>query len=334
MNTNVCSICRKKDLPLDLSKIKSIRIKIFINNNRINKEDYSLLIKKCNCNKKVHKFCILLNIIFNYEIKCPDCNSFYNIRVTKKVDNEERCFTIFLIIYLFFIHIICYACSVGLILFNLDKMKMTDFKKIQKEKYMNAQFFFALILFLLNSFFVYKSMKILRLRFQFQYKYFININDKSSNNKEDTEYFESLNRFYRAFYKYSLKYLVCKRNEIFFSNKINYNKDYINILKNNNFAVQFTLNGSKDYFHNSKIKNNNNEEILKLKNNSNNINNNDKALLEKSKTSYLYKKWNQKCDEVGDVQNTIKKTFSIKEDGNNLNNNANSTKNVNKNKIF
>ena len=332
MNNNVCSICKQKDLPVDLSKIKSIKIKLFINNNRINKEDYSLLIKKCNCNKKAHKFCILLNIIFNYEIKCPDCNSFYNISVTKKIDNGKKCFTIFLIIFLFFIHIIFYGCTAALILFNLDKFKMNDFNNIQKEKYMNAQFFFALIIFSLNSFFVYKSIKILRLRFKFGYKYFININDKSLNNKEDSKYFESLNGFYRAFYKYSLKYLVCKRNETFFSNKINYNKEYLNIIKNNNIVIQYTLNGSKEYTNNSKIKNNNNEDILKMKNNNNN--NDNKGLVEKSKTAYLYKKWNPKGNEADDVQNVIKKTCTIKEEGNYLNNNGNTTKNENKDKIF
>ena len=144
MNNNICSICKHKDLSIDFSKIKSMKIKIFINNNRINKEDYFILIKKCNCNKRAHKFCILLNIIFNYELKCQDCNSFYNISVTRNKDNTEKCKIILLFIFLIFIHIILYGCSAFLIIFNIDKFEMNDFKKIKEEKYINAQFFLLL----------------------------------------------------------------------------------------------------------------------------------------------------------------------------------------------
>ena len=65
MKNNICSICKQKNLSIDFTKLKNLTIKNFINNNRINKEDYSNMIKKCNCNEMSHKFCILLNIIFN-----------------------------------------------------------------------------------------------------------------------------------------------------------------------------------------------------------------------------------------------------------------------------
>ena len=276
MNSNICSICKQKNLPIDFSKIKSIKIKNFINNNRINKEDYSIMIKKCNCNKKVHKFCILLNIIFNYELKCPDCNCFYNITVTKNKDNSEKCKIISIIIFLTIIHIILYGCCAGLVIFNINKFKMNDFTTIKKDKYMHIQYFFALILLILNTYLISRSIKSLILRFKFCYKYFININEKSSNNNiDDSKYFRPLYGFYRSFYNQRLRYLVCKRNENFFSNRINYNKDFQNLIINNNKEFQHISNGRKDFYNNN-INNNKNKDILKLKNSENN------SLLEKS----------------------------------------------------
>ena len=40
MKNNICSICKQKNLSIDFSKLKQLKIKNFINNNRINKEDY------------------------------------------------------------------------------------------------------------------------------------------------------------------------------------------------------------------------------------------------------------------------------------------------------
>ena len=320
MNNNICSICKHKDLSIDFSKIKSMKIKIFINNNRINKEDYSKFIKKCNCNKKAHKFCILLNIIFNYELKCPDCNCFYNITVTRNKDNKEKCKIILLLILLVIIHIILYGCCALLIIFNLEKFQMNDFKKIKEEKFMNTQFFFSFILFFLNSYLFYKSIKYIVNRFQYCYKYYININDKSSNNIDDSKYFTPLYGFYRDFNKVRLRYLLCKRNEIFFSNKISYNKDYQNLIKS---SIN-ELNGNKPNSHKNN-KNDNNDEILNLNNNvNNNMNtneiNNDNMMGEKSKTEYLYKKWNPDSNGVNQVQNLIKKTSTIKQENKNKEN--------------
>ena len=273
MNNNICSICKQKNLPVDFSKIKSIKISKFINNNRINKDDYSTMIKKCNCNKNVHKFCILLNILFNYELKCPDCNCFYNIKVIKDKDTSEQCKIIFIIIVLTFIHIILYGCCAGLIIFNINKFEMNDFKNSIKEKYIHVQYFFALIIFILNTYLILRTIRSIILRFKFSYKYFININEKSSNNIDDKEYFQPLYGFYRSFYKERLRYLVNKRNIIFFSNKINYNKDFQNLIISNNREFQHLSNGRKKYSNYND--NNKKEDVLKLKSNNN-------SLLEKS----------------------------------------------------
>ena len=46
--------------------------------------DLSSIITKCNCNKstpKAHKLCALLNVIYNFELKCPDCHADYNLSI-------------------------------------------------------------------------------------------------------------------------------------------------------------------------------------------------------------------------------------------------------------
>ena len=55
-NPNICAICKKKLLPIDLENVKSFKIKKLLSTNRINKDDLSTLIKKCNCKIQVHRF--------------------------------------------------------------------------------------------------------------------------------------------------------------------------------------------------------------------------------------------------------------------------------------
>lgn len=320
MNNNICSICKQKNVPIDITKIKFMKLKIFINNNRINKEDYSTLIKKCNCNKKVHKLCILLNIIFNYELKCLDCNSFYNISVTKETDVSEKLKIIILTIFLVFIHIILYGCCAALIIFNINKLKMNDFSKLKEEKFIFSQFFFALIIFVINNILVFITTKSILLRLKYCYKYFINIHDKNSNNIDDSQYFQLLYGFYRSFHKDKLRYLIYKRNQIFFSNRIIYNKDILNIIKKNSDFQPLSNGNIIENDKNKIIKNNEQNLNLNTKNiNNNNTTNayNDNSLSIKSKTEYLYKKWNPKSNGVDGIKNIVKKTSTIKEENKN-----------------
>ena len=292
-SSNVCAICKQKNLSIDFSKIKSYKIKNFINNNRINKEDYSDILKICNCNKNVHKFCILLNILFNFEIKCPDCNQFYNIKISKVTDNREKCSIICVMVYLTFIHLILYGASVFLLIFNINKSEMNDFKNTSNDKYIITQYFFAIIIFILNSYLVYKTIKSIYNRFKYCYKCFININERDSGNKvDDPKFFEPLYKFYRYFYNDRLSHLICKRNEIFFSNKICNNKDIQNLIKNNNLEFQTLSNGYKEYSnYNNKI--NEDEQLLKINNNKNEKNNinqnvmNSSSLLNEEKRKYM-----------------------------------------------
>ena len=261
-NNSICSICKQKNLSIDFSKIKSIKIKNFINNNRISQDDLLMKFKKCKCNQTVHKFCILLNILFNYELKCPDCNTFYDIKIRKQKNTVERCKLIFLTIFLILIHIILYGCCVILIVLDLNKFKMNDFKTHNEKKYIFAQYFFAIILLILNSYLFFLTIKSMIIRFKNCYTYFIDIKEKNNNNIDDSKYFKPLYEFYRSFNNDRIRYLVCKRNETFFYNRITYNNDYKNFIKKN--STEFLIsNGNPSY-----IKFNNNDEILKLNNNS------------------------------------------------------------------
>ena len=248
--------------------------------------------KICNCNKYVHKICILLNILFNFEIKCSECNQFYNIKISKVSDNKEKCNVIFLIVYLSFIHLILYGVSVLLIIFNINKYERNDFKNTRNDKYIITQYFFAIIIFIINSYLIYRSIKSIHDKFKYCYKCFININEKDSSNKiDDSKYFEPLYEFYRYFYNDRLSYLICKRNEIFFANRICYNKDFQNLIKNNNLEFQHLSNGYKEYSNYNKI--NEDEQLLKInknKNEKNNINHNkmnSSQFLNEEKRKYI-----------------------------------------------
>ena len=261
-NNSICSICKQNNLSIDFSKIKSIKIKNLNNNNRLGKEELLMKIKKCKCNCSVHKFCILLNIIFNYELKCSNCNTFYDIVVNRQNDTIKKCKLIIFISFLILIHIILYGCCVVLIILDLTNFKMNDFSKLTDGKYILMQYFFAIILFILNSYLFYMSIKSMIMKFKHCYFYYIDINENSSNNNiNDAKYFKPLYEFYRYFNNDKIRHLVCKRNEIFFYNKITYNNDYKNFVLKNSTEFHL-LNGNQNY-----MKTNNNEEIMKLNNN-------------------------------------------------------------------
>ena len=292
-SSNVCAICKQKNLSVDFSKIKSYKIKNFIDSNRINKEDYSNILKICNCNKNVHKLCILLNILFNFEIKCPECNQFYNIKISKVTNNKEKCSIICFTAYLILIHLILYGICVSLIIFNINKYEMNDFKNTSNDKYIIAQYFFAIIIFIINSYLLYRSIISILDKFKYCFKCFININEKDSGNKiDDSKFFEPLYKFYRYFYNDRLSHLICKRNEIFFVNKICYNKDFQNLIKNNNLEFQHLSNGYKEYSNYNKTTQD--EQLLRINNNNKNdknkinlIKNSSSSLLNEEKRKYM-----------------------------------------------
>lgn len=120
-NIKICSICNKKIL--DTKNINSKMMKIF--KDIFKDVELDEIIKKCYCDSNkcnvetegneynifAHKYCILLKIIFNFEIKCENCNSIYNIKIYKKIDKNKKLyiFITFLIIYILhlFIYLFC-----------------------------------------------------------------------------------------------------------------------------------------------------------------------------------------------------------------------------------
>ena len=84
---NICQICKNDKITINIKKIYDKRLKAIINEINKKDKDLSILIKKCNCqnNKdKAHKICLLLNIIFNFDLKCDECKTEYNIYISKK----------------------------------------------------------------------------------------------------------------------------------------------------------------------------------------------------------------------------------------------------------
>ena len=94
-----CAICHKKSINI---KKKHNNLKKLFNNNLKDSELLELIKKcKCNNNKNIndiqnnenfqneaysHKLCIILKILFNFELKCKKCNTLYNIQVNKEID--------------------------------------------------------------------------------------------------------------------------------------------------------------------------------------------------------------------------------------------------------
>ncbi len=278
---NACTICNKINLELKENSLENL------NQNRKMKAilegiNISELIKKCNCNNStnsyVHKYCILLKIIYNIEIKCDKCNAFYNIKINKikKFDiGKIICYSIvFILIYI--IHLFIYIECVFFILM----------KNSVDIKYYHVPIFFGCLLFLINTLILYFSIvnNIYHYKYLQNYKidiFNINNNNNNNNKKNDHHFFELIYDFYMWFYGKSRTKILLEKNKKCLINRIN-NKDalnnYINEIDNKIFILK------KDDA-NEKC-----EENIKIKYEENryeeNINNNNN--IDKSNSNYLY----------------------------------------------
>ena len=281
--SNKCSICNSENLALDISKIRNNKLKKILT--QIDKED---LINKCKCSneeKIVHKICLLLNVIFNFEIKCCQCKSNYNISIDKTINNSKKLCKLFSYLFLTLFHIILFAAAAFLILYVLviNKDIKNDFGS---KKYCQMPFFFATILLIINiilipitySNFIDKNeMNI--------YDYKINIFDEKEQNKikiDSDKFYSLLYEFYRYFYGTRIRYLINKKQKgLYFSlGYANFNKEIKKMIKESNQLIDIDLNkiDKNDKFINefhytgtlgniNKIKN------TEIKNNSNNSDN-------------------------------------------------------------
>lgn len=223
----ICSICHKKEL--NLRKNFARFNTIFKDNLKNN--DLSDLIKKCNCNKinrinsslnneiYAHKYCILIKIIFNFEIKCEKCNTLYNIKINKKVDYNKKLYLFGAFIIIYVIHLFIYLFCFFLLFINVI------LKESITKDYKHLPFFFAIILLIINSFFLYFSITKNIEKKNKIYKYTININDLININDNnccinaENEFYKLLLEFYQWFYNQSMKNIIIKINKRFINNK-------------------------------------------------------------------------------------------------------------------
>ena len=282
---NKCSICNSENISKNITKIKSNKLKKIIS--KIEQEE---LINKCKCSneeKKVHKICLLFNIIFNFETKCRQCKSNYNINIDKTINNSKKLCKLFSYLFLTLFHIILFAASVILILYILV-IKKDNGDDFEKKKYDHIYIFFGIILFIINiilipityAHFIDKNAIDI-------YDYTINVYDEKEpikiKNDSDT-FYSLLYEFYRYFYDTRIRYLISKKHSsLFFSSGYgNFNKEIKKMMKENNELISNNINiinkmeEEKNEFHyTGTLGNFNQKKIMESKNISQN-NSNDK----------------------------------------------------------
>ena len=291
-NYNICSICNKTNLIIEQNNIKN-----FIQKEKL-KEIFkynqpSALIKKCYCKNLTklycsdndiysHKYCILLKVIFEFEIRCENCNKFYNIKIDKKMNLQKTIYLFAIFIFIYIIHIVIY-----ILIFFIDKN--SDKNSITRN-YKHLKIFFGIVIFIINTIFLYFTIinNIQKYKHIFNYK--IYIFDINTNNKYKNKYFQLLYDYYEWFYDItSIKNLINTRHKKFIINNRYYN--YNTILKmyikennkeynNDKNMIRDNKNDLKEIKEDSIKENNENNEItldnyLKLKNNLKIKNNNE-----------------------------------------------------------
>ena len=282
---NRCSICNSENISKNITKIKNNKLKKIIS--KIEQEE---LINKCKCSneeKNVHKICLLFNIIFNFETKCRQCKSNYNINIDKTINNSKKLCKLFSYLFLTLFHIILFAASVILILYILV-IKKDNGDDFEKKKYDHIYIFFGIILFIINiilipityAHFIDKNAIDI-------YDYTINVYDEKEpikiKNDSDT-FYSLLYEFYRYFYDTRIRYLISKKHSsLFFSSGYgNFNKEIKKMMKENNELISNNINiinkveEEKNEFHyTGTLGNFNQKKIIESKNISQN-NSNDK----------------------------------------------------------
>lgn len=303
----ICSICHKKELNLrkNYTRFNTIFKDNFKNNN------LSDLIKKCNCNqiKRInsshnneiyaHKYCILIKIIFNFEIKCEKCNTLYNIKIDKKVDSNKKLYLFGTFIIIYVIHIFIYLFCFFLLFINVI------LKEYITKDYKHLPFFFAIILLIINSFFLYFSINKNIEKKNNIYKYTINIidsiniNDNNCYINDENEFYKLLLEFYQWIYNQSMKNILIKINKRFINNK--FHDDSVNSIQkciNENNIEKIEIKKSIDKNENQN-KNSSISISSKEKDKIINNNKNEKNIIQKENDIYSFK------------SNTIKEEINI-----------------------
>ena len=342
-----CSICHKSVFDI-----------IAINNSKKNKIlqeliqsiDFSELIKKCNCKNNseflyAHKFCILLNILYKYETKCEKCKEDYNIKIVKKFDKKRfiNLFLIFLFIYI--IHLFVFLFCMFLLFINVilkEYMKKNN-KFIQ---YKHIFIFFGIIIFIINSFFLYFTIIINIRKFKINiYKYIIDIldyedtKDKKEKNKITSDIL-LLKEFFEWGHFQPVKYLINDMGKKYFFNRVysSYLKKVNNIFEKNNGEYGIEMHNIKIISADSKLNDGINNNLWLNNNMNNNCGNNNNNFL---KINNLFYKPNEEINFSSNLSSKLNNDVNENDNSNNniiinsSNNNSNNfTRGKTKNQVL
>ena len=321
--TFTCSICKSDSLPDNIfqnREIKSLLAKFKVKNSEV-----SNLITKCKCSKntpRAHKLCLLLNIIYNFELKCPECNTDYNLSVKILNIPAKKICNIIKLLLVLLINIIIYGACALLILYPLVIDK--EYQNGEEKKMFFISFcFFGALLFLINIYLTYITFVMFLFKNPNDSNDYImevkDINDQNKNKNSDKHY-KLLYKFFRGFYGTQIRYLVSKKHRIIFISKGygQFNKELQEIIIKNNIECEKEMEEN----------NNGGEEILGLKNNR--INSKSNKEKEKNNINNNVEKSNGNIDNSDSSEEDNKN----KEDKNaNYNKKINSNKNINSNLI-
>ena len=319
--TFTCSICKSDSLPDNIfqnREIKSLLAKFKVKNSEV-----SNLITKCKCSKntpRAHKLCLLLNIIYNFELKCPECNTDYNLSVKILNIPAKKICNIIKLLLVLLINIIIYGACALLILYPLIIDK--EYQNGEEKKMFFISFcFFGALLFLINIYLTYITFVMFLFKNPNDSNDYImevkDINDQNKNKNSDKHY-KLLYKFFRGFYGTQIRYLVSKKHRIIFISKGygQFNKELQEIIIKNNIECEKEMEEN----------NNGGEEILGLKNNR--INSKSNKEKEKNNINNNVEKSNGNIDNSDSSEEDNKN----KEDKNaNYNKKINSNKNINSN---
>lgn len=348
-----CSICKCDKLPMDIIKKSKYEIKILLSKSKLKESDFSNIIKKCNCTKqspKVHKLCILLNVLYNFSLKCTECNTDYNIVIHQNKNTSKKLCNICTLIFYLFINLVIYAGAVFLVIYPLILNKNED-NDPEKNKSVHIYFFFGGVIFLINTFLIYIVISsILCNNSDDVNDYKIEVKDinEPNKNKNSDKYYNLLYKFYRYFYNSKIRFLIDKKHKnIYIAKGYGYfNKDLQNLIIQNNKEWEKEnrlYNGGEDILNINKKKNKNGLSLLPDNNNRNeqsngNIENNNDENVKRSST--LKEKGNINKDKEVINQETKNNTAylpNLKNDNNfspiNINDNKNNNNSINNNII-
>ena len=243
-NPNSCSICKYDNLPINFSKNNKNEIKILITKFKFKESDFSVIIKKCKCSKnpKAHKLCIILDIIYNFNLKCKECNADYNIVINQQKNTLKKVLNICSLIYFLFLNLIIYGVCFFLILYPLIINK-NDNNDPEKNKFEHIYYFFGGLIFIINTFFIFVVVSsIIYNNSQDTKDYYIDIKDinEPNTNKNTDKYYNILYKFYRYFYKTQIRFLIDKKyKSIYFSKgNANFNNEIKDIIIKNNIECE------------------------------------------------------------------------------------------------